>query len=72
VIHGSHDRLVNPSTAGRAARTFKWCRVVVLPGVGHVAMMERPDLAAAEIRGFLATAEATTPATRGGAVQAGR
>jgi pimeloyl-ACP methyl ester carboxylesterase len=71
VIHGSHDRLVNPSTAGRAARTFRWGRVVVLPGVGHVAMMERPDLVAAEIRGFLATAEATAPPTRAGAVQAG-
>ncbi len=72
VIHGSHDRLVNPSTAGRAARTFKRCRVVVLASVGHVAMMERPDLVAAEMRGFLATAGATVPAARGGAVQAGR
>ncbi len=72
VIHGSHDRLVNPSTAGRAARTFKWCRVVVLSGVGHVAMMERPDLVAAEMRGFLATAEAIPPGHRAGPVQAGR
>jgi pimeloyl-ACP methyl ester carboxylesterase len=61
VIHGSHDRLVNPSTAGRAARTFPSCRVVVLPRVGHVAMMERPDLVAREMREFMMTAEVTTP-----------
>jgi pimeloyl-ACP methyl ester carboxylesterase len=54
VIHGSHDRLVNPVTAARAARTFRNCRAVVLPRVGHVAMMERPDLVAAEMREFLA------------------
>jgi pimeloyl-ACP methyl ester carboxylesterase len=72
VIHGSHDRLVNPSTAGRAARTFKWSRVVVLSGVGHVAMMERPDLVATEMREFLSTAEAIAPGTGAGAAQAGR
>ncbi len=71
VIHGSHDRLVNPSTAGRAARTFRCGRVVVLPGVGHVAMMERPDVVAAEMRGFLVTAEITAPPSRARAAQAG-
>lgn len=54
VVHGSHDRLVNPVTAARAARTFRNCRAVVLPRIGHVAMMERPDLVAAEMREFLA------------------
>lgn len=53
VVHGSHDRLVNPVTAARAARTFRNCRVVVLPRIGHVAMMERPDLVAGEMREFL-------------------
>ncbi len=53
LIHGSHDRLVNPAMSGRAARTFPNCRVIVLPRLGHVAMMERPDLTAAEIREFL-------------------
>lgn len=56
VIHGSHDRLVNPAAAARAARTFRSCRVVVLPRIGHVAMMERPDLVAAEMREFLSAA----------------
>jgi pimeloyl-ACP methyl ester carboxylesterase len=61
VIHGSHDRLVNPATAGKAARTFPNGRVVVLPRIGHVAMMERPDLVAAEMREFLAAAARTQP-----------
>jgi pimeloyl-ACP methyl ester carboxylesterase len=53
LIHGSHDRLVHPAMSGRAARTFPNCRVIVLPRIGHVAMMEQPDLTAAEIREFL-------------------
>jgi pimeloyl-ACP methyl ester carboxylesterase len=55
VIHGSHDRLVDPAMAGRAARTFRFGRVVVLPRLGHVAMMERPDLVAAEMRTMLSS-----------------
>lgn len=53
IIHGSHDRLVNPVMAGKAARAFPMGRVVVLRGVGHVAMMERPAQVAKEIRAFL-------------------
>lgn len=71
VIHGSHDRLVNPVTAARAARTFGNCRVVVLPRIGHVAMMERPDLVAAEMRAFLSGPAASTTG-RGALSQAGR
>jgi pimeloyl-ACP methyl ester carboxylesterase len=57
VIHGSHDRLVNPATAARAARVLKTAHVVVLPRIGHVAMMERPDMVAKLIREFLANSE---------------
>jgi pimeloyl-ACP methyl ester carboxylesterase len=53
LIHGSHDRLVNPGMSGRAARTFPFCRVIVLPRIGHVAMMERPEEVATEMRDFL-------------------
>jgi pimeloyl-ACP methyl ester carboxylesterase len=53
VIYGSHDRLVSPRMAGRAARTFRHCRVVVLPRTGHIAMMEHPEVVAAEIRVLL-------------------
>jgi pimeloyl-ACP methyl ester carboxylesterase len=50
VIHGSHDRLVDPRMAGRAARTFQHVRVVVLPRTGHVAMMEHPAEVVREMR----------------------
>jgi pimeloyl-ACP methyl ester carboxylesterase len=53
VLYGKHDKLVNPMMAGKAARSFRRARVVVLPGVGHVAMMERPEVVAAEIGSFL-------------------
>jgi pimeloyl-ACP methyl ester carboxylesterase len=42
VLYGSHDRLVNPRLATRAARVFGNARVVVLPQTGHIAQMERP------------------------------
>ncbi|MHB1432909.1 MAG: alpha/beta fold hydrolase, partial [Streptosporangiaceae bacterium] len=53
ILHGSADRLVNPVMAAKAARAFPKARVLVLPGVGHVAMMEQPAKVAREIRGFL-------------------
>ncbi|MGN6792949.1 MAG: alpha/beta fold hydrolase [Streptosporangiaceae bacterium] len=59
ILHGSHDRLVNPVMAGKAARAFPTARVLVLAGVGHVAMMERPELVAAEVRAFLDWIEAS-------------
>jgi pimeloyl-ACP methyl ester carboxylesterase len=58
ILHGSHDRLVNPVMAGKAARAFPVARVLVLPGVGHVAMLERPEMVAAEICDFLEWADA--------------
>jgi len=65
IIHGSHDRLVNPATAARAARSFRYGRAVVLPRIGHVAMMERPDLVAAEMQEFIAAAALVTSARSG-------
>jgi pimeloyl-ACP methyl ester carboxylesterase len=59
IVHGSHDRLVNPAMAGKAARAFHTARVIVLAGVGHVAMMERPELVASEVRAFLDWARAS-------------
>jgi pimeloyl-ACP methyl ester carboxylesterase len=49
VIYGSHDRMVSPRLAGKAARLFPDSRVVVLPRTGHVAQMEHPAAVAAEI-----------------------
>ncbi|MEV0149584.1 MULTISPECIES: alpha/beta hydrolase [unclassified Nonomuraea] len=50
IIHGRHDRLVRPAMAAKAARTFQQVRLVLLPGAGHVAMMEMPSVVAAEAR----------------------
>jgi pimeloyl-ACP methyl ester carboxylesterase len=57
VIHGSQDRLVNPAMAARAARVFRAAYAVVLPRVGHVAMMETPELVARIMSEFLASAD---------------
>jgi pimeloyl-ACP methyl ester carboxylesterase len=59
VIHGSHDKLVNPASSSRAARIFGNARVVLLPRTGHVAMMERPDRVAIQMRDLIA---ASSPA----------
>lgn len=50
VVHGRHDRLVNPRMAARAGRTFPQVKLVLLPDAGHVAQMEFPDRVAREAR----------------------
>jgi pimeloyl-ACP methyl ester carboxylesterase len=55
-VYGSHDRLVDPRMAARAARTFQNVRVVILPRTGHVAMMEHPAAVAREMRIMLTEA----------------
>ncbi|HEY0717312.1 MAG TPA: alpha/beta hydrolase [Streptosporangiaceae bacterium] len=57
VIYGSHDKIVDPRMAGRAARSFPRSRVVVLPRTGHVAQMERPAVVEAEFRRMVAAPE---------------
>jgi pimeloyl-ACP methyl ester carboxylesterase len=60
-IYGSHDHLVSPVMAARAARGFRAASAVVLPQTGHVAMMERPATVARLIREFLALAQSPAP-----------
>ena len=50
VLFGSHDRLIHPRLAGRAASTFRDAFVAVLPETGHLAQMERPGLVATLFR----------------------
>ena len=57
-VYGSHDRLVDPRMAARAARTFRHARVLVLPRTGHVAQMERPGEVASEMRIMMSAAAA--------------
>lgn len=58
LMYGSLDRIVDARMAGRAGRIFQNARIVVLPHVGHVAQMERPDLVAREFRALLADTRA--------------
>lgn len=64
-IFGSHDRLVDPRLAGKAARIFQDSRVLVLSRCGHVAHMEHPAKVASEVREW-------TRRTRGLRVYEGR
>lgn len=63
VIWGGRDRLVSASRAPRTARTIPDARLLIVPDVGHVAQMERPDVVARAVLGLLdevAGAAATT------------
>ena len=53
LVWGDRDRLVDVALAPRAARTFPDARLLVLPGVGHVAQMERPEVVARAFLGML-------------------
>jgi pimeloyl-ACP methyl ester carboxylesterase len=64
VMYGSHDRLVRPAMAALAARAFRNARAVVLPRTGHVAMMERPEMVAKEMRGMIGAARRPVQALR--------
>jgi pimeloyl-ACP methyl ester carboxylesterase len=57
-LYGSHDRLVDPRMAARAARTFRHARVLVLPRTGHVAQMEHPGQVVSEMRIMMSAAAA--------------
>ncbi len=46
LVWGDLDRLVDVRVAPRAQASLRGSRLLVLPGVGHVAQMERPDLVA--------------------------
>jgi pimeloyl-ACP methyl ester carboxylesterase len=56
VVWGELDRLVDVALAPRTAQAIRGARLLVLPGVGHVAMMEDPVTVA---RAFLALREDT-------------
>ena len=53
LIYGLRDKLVDPRTSAKAARTFPRSQLLVLPGSGHVAQMEHPELVAAAVRKFI-------------------
>ncbi|SFO92743.1 Pimeloyl-ACP methyl ester carboxylesterase [Geodermatophilus dictyosporus] len=53
VVWGDRDRLVDPRLAPRLATTVPGARLLVLGGVGHVAMLEAPEPVARAVLGLL-------------------
>ncbi|MEP6762145.1 MAG: alpha/beta hydrolase [Sporichthyaceae bacterium] len=53
LVYGLRDKLVDPKTSARAARTFPRSQLLVLPGSGHVAQMEHPEVVATAVRKFI-------------------
>jgi pimeloyl-ACP methyl ester carboxylesterase len=53
VIGGLGDKLVDPRVPAQVARVIPDSRLLVLPGVGHVAQMEEPRVVARAIMGML-------------------
>jgi pimeloyl-ACP methyl ester carboxylesterase len=43
VVWGDRDRLVSPRLAARTTATIPRARLLMLPGVGHVAQIEAPE-----------------------------
>ncbi|MEV4279387.1 alpha/beta hydrolase [Actinoplanes xinjiangensis] len=63
VIGGLNDRLIDPRVPAQVARVVPDGRLLILPGVGHVAQMEVPRLVARAIVGLLDDVR-TAPAER--------
>jgi pimeloyl-ACP methyl ester carboxylesterase len=57
VIWGDRDRLVDPALAPRLAEVVPDSRLLVLDGVGHVAMIEAPEATARAVLGMVESLE---------------
>jgi 3-oxoadipate enol-lactonase len=53
IFFGEHDQVVPPANAELLARAIPNSTIRILPGAGHIWMIERPDAAVAEIAAFL-------------------
>ena len=53
VVWGSEDKLVDPALAPRLAAAVPDARLLVLDGIGHVAMLEAPEPTARAVLGML-------------------
>ena len=53
VVWGDHDRLVHVSGARVLGGVMPNARIVVMPNVGHIPMVERPEETARELLRFL-------------------
>jgi pimeloyl-ACP methyl ester carboxylesterase len=55
VLWGSRDKLVDPALAPRLAAAVPDSRLLILEGVGHVAMLEAPEPTARAVLGMVET-----------------
>jgi pimeloyl-ACP methyl ester carboxylesterase len=62
LVYGLADRLVDPRTSARAARTFPHSRLLLLPDSGHVSQMEHPEEVARAVRRLVETGSREEPA----------
>jgi pimeloyl-ACP methyl ester carboxylesterase len=53
IVWGSRDRLVDPALAPRLAAAVPGSRLLMLDGVGHVAMLEAPEPTARAVLGLV-------------------
>ncbi|MFG2954477.1 alpha/beta fold hydrolase [Streptomyces sp. NPDC048291] len=57
LIYGGRDQLVGYRMAQKAARSFRYSRLLSMPDAGHVAMMEYPAAVAGAFRELMASAD---------------
>ncbi|MFF4112671.1 alpha/beta fold hydrolase [Streptomyces sp. NPDC001714] len=66
LIYGGRDQLVGYRMAQKAARSFRYSRLLSMPDAGHVAMMEYPAVVAGAFRELLASADRLGDASAAG------
>jgi pimeloyl-ACP methyl ester carboxylesterase len=54
LVQGEHDPYTSIESFAGHYRLFRNAQIAIVPGCGHLVLMERPDLARELIRGFLA------------------
>jgi pimeloyl-ACP methyl ester carboxylesterase len=63
VVWGDRDRLVSPRLAARTAAAIPGARLLLLPGVGHVAQIEAPQTVARAVAALWDGATKPGPST---------
>ncbi|MGY4924161.1 alpha/beta fold hydrolase [Streptomyces sp. 900105755] len=71
LIYGGRDQLVGYRMARKAARSFRYSRLLSMPDAGHVAMMEYPGAVARAFRELLASADRLAGGPASGTVGGG-
>ena len=61
VLWGSRDKLVDPALAPRLAAAVPDSRLLILEGVGHVAMLEAPEPTARAVLGMVEALDERPP-----------